>query len=459
MINMKKTKIIRYAGLLLMVAAVNAPSFGQTTRSGNVRIRSSLSARQVYVGQPVRLTVSVFTTTWFTSPINLAEPHPQYAVVQTLGSTPFTRREGRITYAGVTFTYLIYPFQPGEITLPAQALTTESPPEGDFKGRPVSMQSPEPTLTVLPPPEEYTGEQWLLARQVSVRDAWNRDLAGLKVGDAFERTITTRAVGTVAALIPPPDSLAIDGLGVYPGTPTLNDVPGGRNTATRIDRITFLAQRPGAYLLPETRVTWWDPVRKQTREVTLEAVSFTVAENPDLDPDLLTAPDSSAAGTLEAEGPSVLPWRWLAGGAVGLLLLGLVALRLRRRARPGLAARRARHAESETVYFKRFHKAAASGDARAVKRHLMAWLDHAYPDEQAITTEHFTASASDPKLAEQAANLDRLLYAPDNPAESVWSGRAFYRLVAGARKRRQRRKETARPRDNDLPPLNPTKPV
>ncbi|MCH8963244.1 MAG: hypothetical protein IH820_18505, partial [Bacteroidetes bacterium] len=66
--------IARYAGLLLLLAAVSAPSFAQTTRSGNVRIRSSLSARQVYVGQPVRLTVSVFTTTWFTSPINLAEP-------------------------------------------------------------------------------------------------------------------------------------------------------------------------------------------------------------------------------------------------------------------------------------------------------------------------------------------------------------------------------------------------
>ena len=105
--------IARCAGLLLLLAAVSAPSFAQTTRSGNVRIRSSLSARQVYVGQPVRLTVSVFTTTWFTSPINLTEPRPQYAVVQTLDSTPFTRREGRITYAGVTFTYLIYPFQPG----------------------------------------------------------------------------------------------------------------------------------------------------------------------------------------------------------------------------------------------------------------------------------------------------------------------------------------------------------
>ena len=89
----------------------------------------------------------------------------------------------------------------------------------------------------------------------------------------------------------------------------------------------------------------------------------------------------------------------------------------------------------------------------------MAWLEHAYPDEWAITTEGFTTSAGDSRLAEQATDLDRMLYAPDSPAEPVWSSQAFYRLVASARKRRKRRNETARRRGNDLPPLNPTRPV
>lgn len=442
--------------LLVLMGTLCEQAWGQTTRSGNVSITSKISTQQVYVGQPFLVTVDVFTTTWFASPVLLSEPRPRNSAVFRLSSTNFTRRDGSTTLAGITYTYLIFPQQFGEITIPAQALETTSPPDGDFKPRDVEMNSAELFLTVLPPPEAYTGEQWLAAQGVAVNERWSASLEELKVGDAFERSITVRAEGAVAAFIPPPAYAQVEGLGVYLGTPTLSDEQTRtNNTGTRIDRLTYVAERAGTYVLPEIHFTWWDPIRERMGEAVIEEQTFSVAENPDLDPslfvnqDTLAAADSLAVATSERD----IPWQnmLLVGGAA-LLLLVLLRRFLRSRSRSKAMATRASKAESEANYFEQFRQAVQAGDQRSIKRQFMFWLDRWHPVEgQASTVHAFVEEAEDATLADQADHLDVALYGTGQEGRA-WSGRQFYQQVAKARKQGTSEQEA---QQSVLPRLNP----
>lgn len=130
-------------------------------------------------------------------------------------------------------------------------------------------------------------------------------------------------------------------------------------------------------------------------------------------------------------------------GVLGLL--ALVVYRLVRRYRPGVEP-----PESDQTLFRRFRKAARSGDAAATARTLMFWLDRRHDRPGAALFRDFAEAAHDPALERQARALGDILYAKTGePAD--WSGNTLYRRVDMARKKRMPENHT----EDELPPLNP----
>jgi|SRR5271156_5094197 len=91
-------------------------------------------ANGILVGQPVRLTVSVFVPNYFTGSPEFPEFEIDNAIVVLPQDRPQNSNEqiGGVTYAGITETYTLYPQQPRDFRLPPAAITisyASAPPE------------------------------------------------------------------------------------------------------------------------------------------------------------------------------------------------------------------------------------------------------------------------------------------------------------------------------------------
>ena len=107
----------------------------------------------------------------------------------------------------------------------------------------------------------------------------------LKVGDSIARTVTTKADGTPAMLLPPVTFKRIDGLALYPAQPSVQDNVDRRTgalSATRIDEATYILERPGDYTLPPIETAWWNARENKIERTRIDAVSIHVADNPAL---------------------------------------------------------------------------------------------------------------------------------------------------------------------------------
>jgi hypothetical protein len=121
------------------------------------------------------------------------------------------------------------------------------------------------------------------ARELRATEIWQPDTVTAKAGDSFTRTITFSAPDVPAMAFPPFAATDIAGLGVYPNTPILLDrSERGTMRGERKDTITYVCKRPGQFVVPAARFTWWDLDHHQLRKVDFPGRTFEVAANPAL---------------------------------------------------------------------------------------------------------------------------------------------------------------------------------
>ena len=264
-------------------------------------------------------------------------------------------------------------------------------------------------------------------------------------------------------VIPPLGLDAPDGLAAYPEPPVVADEGGERGDAIsgrRVETVTYVAREAGSYSLPPVELAWWDLDAGALRRETLPPLAFEVLPGEASVEFALGVDDDEEEGAAghgdESKQLSLtaLLRRW----AVPLAVVLIVGLVLRRAARATgfslgrLKAHWQAREQSEGAYFRRFRRAANSGDPRATVRTLAAWLDRCHTGPGAATFRTFAANASDPELAREAAALDATLFVAD-PTPSPWSGRPLAERVGRARRRPDAGRAQTAP--TDLGSLNP----
>lgn len=252
-------------------------------------------------------------------------------------------------------------------------------------------------------------------------------------------------------VIPPVPFEPIEGLGVYPEPPVVTDSGGERGRAiigTRVEAVSYVAEREGIYRLPEIELIWWDVNAERLRSASAPAVELEVVANPDLATECFLPEDDlpDEAREDEAACVSILDRLTRFGIPLGALgLLALVVYRLAQRYRPPI-----QQMESEETFFRRFRKAARVGDAAAAARTLMFWLDRRRDRPGPALFLDFAEEAADPELDRQAKALGDVLYSESSDGVD-WSGRELYRRIDIARKKRLTEKNS----EDELSPLNP----
>ncbi len=353
--------------------------------SAQVSAIVNLSRKSVYLQQPFRVTITVYTRTWFTQPVEFTNLQIPNAFIVPFDQTqPGMFAINGKSYPGIQFYYIVFPYKTGKFTVPSLEITAQSPKEGSSESHKVVIHTQEESYTVKDIPKELKNKgNWFVAKNVRVNENWSPSLENLKVGDVIKRTVTVTAHGTLPQFIPDfSGQETVNWASAYPDSPVLLDMrTGGDVNGKSTQTTTFLLEKEGKFTLPVIHIPYWNPYTGKINEYESIPKEITVAENPNLGilktlKDSLNVNMGSNPEKSQNKAPFLIwgmKWYQFAGLSVlGIIVIGLMISGIKKLIQK-IKILKKRYLKSERYMFMRF---ILSKDApRPFLQNLYKWWD------------------------------------------------------------------------------------
>lgn len=355
----------------------------------------------------------------------------------------------------------LYPQESGEIVISPARFEARVLRDGRITGRKV-FESDAHTIRVLPipePPAEFPNAAWLPARELRLNETWSRDPNELEAGEPVTRSLLLSALGQLETQIPaiePPDAT---GLNVYVDKPELSrSVEPEGIRGERREQYAIIATRGGDIELPAVEIPWWDIAAGEWRVARLPARMLVVAAEPVpvvVEPEPAPAVEAAEeAVPTAAAPPGDAFWQRSAELLAVLWILTLAAWYWSSRTGARRVPRRTAEPEAPPAQrqqgrlLKDARKAAAEGDAAAVRMLLLEWARLQWPEGPPRSIGSLAERVSEPLAAE----LTRLSGASYGPHGVEWDGAALARSLKSFTVLESAEASSMRDR---LPPLMP----
>ncbi len=270
--------MVKKLGILIFFWLMTLSVFSQ-----NLISYVSLNNKEAYIGQPVRLTVSVYSSTWFTSGIDVGNIQIDGALTVFFRSVSNSKDFNGQKHAGVTFYYNVFPTQEGEITIPSLSINVESPKPGDYKGIKRTITTKPKMFTVKSIPYGYDPNNWLVATSLNVTEKWSTTLSNIKVGDVVQRTINRSAGGTLSEFIPVTNWDSISGISIYPKRAQVKTNKSKTGVSSRrSETVNYLFEKEGEIVIPTIQYMYWNSWNKKFYKKQIDSMVISVKPNADL---------------------------------------------------------------------------------------------------------------------------------------------------------------------------------
>jgi hypothetical protein len=299
-------------GLALNSALACATTTADLLSQGRLQLRTWLvPAQDIVPGQQVKLNLEIATDRWFTGGTRIRIPEvPGLVILQTdeFASNSSERRNGQ-SWVIQRWALEVYPQRDGNFSIPPVTARIKVSDEGDSSVE-GEIEGPALQFSAARPEGLARVQHWVAAPGYTVSQSFNRDLAGLKAGDAIEREIVFEANEVMAMMLPAFKEAAIPGLAAYPGPPELqNRSNRGTTVASRRERITYIVEAEGEFQLPAQDFFWWDTSTGELQVLSLATVNIVAG----------TAAQNSEDSPQSVDLLNILPW---VGGlaALGVLI-------------------------------------------------------------------------------------------------------------------------------------------
>ena len=382
---------LRYGLVVLLLIITWQPVVSQ----GHIYSEISVNKNSVYVGEPVEVSVSVFTSTWFTKGVNPGNVKVNGAFTVYFRGVSKTIQKKSKTYAGVEMIFNVFPYSNEDIVFPSLEIKVETPDVGGYKGIGRTIKTEPKTITVKSIPAGYDNSKWLVSSGVDVKDVWIGDRNRVKIGDVLERTITITAAGTVSGLMPPVVFDSIQGISNYPAGSSAENIRSKTAiSAKRTDGVKYLFEKEGTVTIPAIEITWWNSGRRRLYKRTLKEVTLNVQPNPDLG--MLESIRDSLSVISSVETDSTDENNGLLLGLTKkqifyllsvILLLFVMFRRIVRwikLLKRNLQKKRERYRQSERYFFNQFRVAVRKKLSAGVVSSLYLWIDHLNLEEPTL---------------------------------------------------------------------------
>jgi hypothetical protein len=271
-----------------------------------------LPAQDIVPGQQIKLTIEVATDRWFSGGTRIKIPEiPGLVILQTddFASNSSEQRRGQ-SWVVQRWSLEVYAQNDGQFKIPP--MTVRVKVSGD-NGQNIEGEVRAPALEFFAarPATLSRAEYWVAAPRYAISQSFDRTLEGLQVGDAIQRQIDFRAGDVMAMMLPAFSEDGIKGLTAYPEPPVLNNNSNrGTVTASRTERIVYIAEEPGEYRLPAQDFYWWDTTTAQVQMLTLPSVDILVG--------------TSGVSKQESKPSPGTGFRFLAPWLIGLVMLSML---------------------------------------------------------------------------------------------------------------------------------------
>jgi len=416
--------------LLLVVLLLQ---YGYTVASdlpqGDVRINPA-SEGPVWVGQELMLNLDLMSTglSFGGQQFSLPEVKGAYLMQPDSSTVKLTEQRKGETWQILRYSLLLYPQREGRLEVPSIEARFDA--SGGFGQPSESFHFRTKALFVearLPPGVSGNGMVVTTSRYEQTT-SWNPQLPAqgplaLKVGDAVTLTVLRRANGVPGMVLPPLPDLAIEGLGVYPDAPRINDtVNRGDLAGSRTDSITFICEREGDFEIPGMRFQWWEPGREVLNEEVIPTLYFEVVSNPAF---------AQTTGKNRNTGGFLFSWKFMLPVVIVLLILTFFSWRFAGPIGEWLRQKRANREASEKWAFRQVLKACSSGTAAEAYNAITIWLAGFTSSNSNKTLIQLSKNLENRKLSQETLHLQE---AVASGSGSEWNGLALGQLLKGLRK-------------------------
>jgi hypothetical protein len=414
-----------------------------TDSLGMDRIRAKLGKDTAWTGEPIALIITLYSPGPFSGTASFEFPElPATAFVQAGNPLVGSESIDGETYMTQRHEFAIYTQRAGDVVIPAFHIRFAG--KQTFTSAAESVEGFTPELrfrSLRPPGTEHLGFV-VAASNMDVSQTWQPGSIGsVKAGDVITRTIVRRAAGTTAMMLPPVVIETPPGVRHYDTDPTVQDfTERGASQAVRSETIKYQFERPGTFVLPDLAVTWWDPVARALKQVTLPGIEVNVeAELEEVLEEPLAPPGSDSH------------WRL----AVLLLALGMAAGMLRKPVAGWLAARRALSNDPAMVAARRLLAACRGNAAAEAYSAGLQWKRAAGREGENLVEGQTPSVAAD--FEREWSLLSRHVYGAGD-AKPSWNGKRLAKAFADLM-RMLSQVPGARNTEGGLPALNPTYPA
>lgn len=380
-----------------------------------VVVRQSADPRTgAVIGQRVALYVDVLFREAMPRPPRVSLPDVPGLQTFRFETQGLTEREtiAGADYVGQRFEFALYARRGGGFEIPPAAVTLldrQGVETGKTQGQLVHLE-----VTI--PPGVESSQPVVATRHFTLVEQWAPGPKGpLKAGDAIVRTITRTADGVPGLAMRDLVFAAPEGIRTYADPPDIDDHSDrGVVTGRRVDRVTYVFEHGGRFVLPAVTQPWWD----------LAAGALKAGDAAGATVDVSAAPVPETMGKAAAPGTLAL----VVAGAVLLVALALVYV-LHRRRRDG--------GDAEQEAFASLRQTCATADAAATYRAFAHW-------------RRFLAPAGRGAATQAAAPLDAVLFAGKPSTWSAKDSTEFIEKLIDIRRLRPTNTSNI-----SLPPLNP----
>lgn len=432
--------------LLWLLLLLQAPAAGASGPQGEIRFRPA-SEGSTWVGQELQLQLELWSDglSFGDQLFVLPEVTGGFLLQADSNTVKLSENRDGVAWQGLSYTLLFYPQREGRLEIPSFEVRYTASTGYGSAPTPFQFQTSPLFVDARLPPGVDRGGLLVTTGSFELESSWTPRIAGdgpvqLKVGDALSLEVTRRAEEVPGMVFAPLPVFSIDGLGVYPASPAVNDrINRGALTGNRTDAITFVCEREGSYEIPEMRFQWWDPERQTLSEKLIPAVQLTVAANPAY----ATVQPKARGGT--GASPD---WKFITAAGVLLVLLLYPARLLLRRLAAGLRAWQKDREAGEPWAFQQAQKACAGTNPATAYHAITIWLGRFYRDRAGLTLIGLAAASGDRDLLREATLLQETMV---SGSAGEWSGGELARLLVKFRKQARSQAKSA----HVLHPLNP----
>ena len=302
--------------------------------------------------------------------------------------------------------------------------------------KPFSIKSESLEVDVLPVPKEFSGDEWLPAEQLIVKDSWTKSPPDLKVGEPVTRTITLQAKGLAGSQIPTINIQKPHGIKIYPETPSSETRTDG-NTVFGIQRLklSYIPNKSGSTSIPKIQINWWDVKNKKQKTTTLPAWDLNVAKGDFIEEepssslekkpvsDVNQMPDKLGNNSKDdSKINNSINWKLFAGVLLGLLFTGFAFWFVR-----GLLKRRpapSNNQQEQQLALNKLLKACANNDPRSAEKDLINYVQLAWNDRSLHNLPSISKQLQ--SGADVVLELEQSLY---GTGKNNWQGVKLSQLV------------------------------